>query len=686
VDTTNGLIWVMALLLAGTAISALISRWRRLVGWVSFAFVLAASILVLCLSAFAWLGKASFPGKVLFHIPILNSNLVFGIDGISALFLAVIAVLGSLSALYSVGYIAHPYYGGESLARYYPFMLLFILGMIGVVVSWDLFMFLIFWELMTLASYFLVIFEKEKRVNLRAGFKYFVMTHIGTACLIAAFIILRLVGGSFGFDDSREAMEALGGSRPGLFSTVLLLMFIGFGTKAAIFPLGDWLPDAHPAAPSAISALLSGVMIKMGVYGILRCFLWMGPSSHSLAIWGGIIAFFGALSLFICTMEALVQRDSKRLLAFSSIGQMGYIFLGIGIGIAFLRISPALSAAGFIGGLYHLLNHASFKGLLFLNAGSALISAGTRDLDRLGGLYKFMPLTTFTALIASFSIAGVPPLNGFGSKWLLYQVSLFCGLQAPIYMAYGIAAIFISAVTLAYSIKFLGAIFFGQPSANITGLLRKGPMEDVPTTMRVAQMALALVCIGFGIIPMIPISAAHYAISTAKPGFFPGLNMLFSGSFLGLSLNLGEGITGIWNPVVMAIAFAICFLIPLGIYMGARGTVRVVEPWVCGEVHDLDEIRYKAAGFYLTFRTLSAPRLGGLKAMGFYPRWPIPRAGWLRALRYIFNFDYLYYAFVKGLMKLFDWFSLVHVGYPQVYVLWMAVGLAIAILLLYLLP
>lgn len=685
-DVSNNIIWIMVLLLAGAALSTFMSRWRKLVGWTSFFILSAALIWILYLVALSWLGKLPSPGNPLFHIPILNSNLVFGMDGISSIFLVIIAVLGILSSLYSIDYIAHRYYKEESLARYYPFLFLFILGMIGTTTSWDLFFFLIFWELMTLSSYFLVIFEKEKKVNLRAGFKYFVMTHIGTACLIASFILLRLIGSSFGFEDSREALGSLDTSRPGLLHLVLLLMFVGFGTKAAIFPLGDWLPDAHPAAPSAISALLSGVMIKMGVYGIVRCFLWMGPFSHSLTIWGGIIAFFGVLSLFICTMEALAQNDSKRLLAFSSIGQMGYIFLGIGIGIAFLRISPVLSAAGLIGGLYHLLNHASFKGLLFLNAGSVLIRAGTRELDMLGGLWKFMPLTAFTAIIGSLSIAGVPPLNGFGSKWLIYQVSLFSGLQAPIYLVYGIAAIFISAVTLAYFMKFLGAIFFGQPSSNVLEISKKEQITDVPMTMRVAQMSLAIICIGLGIIPMLPISAAHYAVSTARPDLFPGVDLLFSGSFLGLKLNVGEGLTGIWNPVAMSVAFAICFLIPLGIYMGARAPKREVEPWVCGEVHDLDEIRYKAVGFYLTFRTLSAPGLGRFKTTGFYPRWPIPRAGWLRAVRHAFDFDYLYYAMVRGLMKLFDWFSLAHVGYPQVYVLWMVLGLVIAILLLYLLP
>jgi hydrogenase-4 component B len=684
-DMTGGILGVLILLLAGAIVSGLLARRRSTCAWVSFAWIAIVSVWIVVIAVQALTGGARAPGEPLFRIPGLNTALVFGIDPLSAIFLIVIALLAVVSALYSVGYITNPHYGRENLVRYYPFFFVFLMGMVGVVVSWDLFAFLVFWEVMTLASYFLVVFETDNPTSLRAGFKYFVMTHIATACLIAAFLVLRLKGGGFGFEQGRGALIALESAKPLLLHGVLLLMFVGFGTKAAIFPLGDWLPDAHPAAPSPISCLLSGVMIKLGVYGLLRVFFWMAPSAHSYALWGGIIAFFGAVSLFVGTMEALAQHDAKRLLAFHSMGQMGYIFLGIGIGIAFLRISPALSAAGFIGGLYHLVNHACFKGLLFLNAGSALIRGGTREIDQLGGLAKYMPVTAVTAIIASFAIAGVPPMNGFGSKWLIYQASLFSGLQSPVFLLYGIAALFISAVTLASFVKFLGAIFYGQPSANIVRRSEQG-LSDVPRTMSVAQILLALPCVLFGVVPWLVVGAAHRAIAAARPGLFPDYAALFSGRPLGINLNVGEGTTGGWNPLPILIAFAVCFLVPLAIYRGAGSRVREVRPWNCGEEHRPDEIRVPASGYYGTFRSLMAPVVGRMRASGFYPKWPRLHGRGFGAIRPIFDFDYVYRSVVAALMKVFGWFSHVQVGYPQVYVLWMAAGLVVAMVLLFTLP
>jgi len=682
VDMTASILGIVGLLLAGGILSVLTARRRSACAWTSFVFIGAASVWLIVLAAIALTEEKHAPGTSIFHVAILNSDLIVSIDSLSAIFLGIIGVLGFASALYSVGYITDRHYERESLLRYYPFYFFFLIGMIGVTVVWDLFFFLVCWELMTLASYFLVVFEGANRVSLRAGFKYFVITHIGTACLIAAFLVLRHWGGSFGFAGARQAFGALEGSRPLLLHAVLLLLFIGFGTKAAIFPLGDWLPDAHPAAPSPISCLLSGVMIKLGVYGLIRLFFAIAPSSHTITIWGGIIAFFGALSLFVGTMEALSQHDSKRLLAFHSMGQMGYIFLGVGIGIAFLRISPALSAAGFIGGIFHLINHACFKGLLFLNAGSALIRAGTRELDRLGGLSKFMPLTAVTAVIASFAIAGVPPLNGFASKWLIYQTCLFAGLEIPVYLLFGIAALFISTVTLASFVKFLSAIYFGQPSANAAEKIAKGEIREVPATMGIAQVALAAACVFLGIFPALAMGAAHRAIAGLRPGFFPSYAAMFSGPF-GIRLNVGEGVTGMFNPLVILAAFAVCTLIPIAIYRSARSPVRQVEPWLCGEIHRPDEIRVPAGGFYLTFRALTSPVVGRMKASGFYPRWPQLHVRWLRGLRRAFDFDFVYRAVVSAVMRSFSWVSRAHVGYPQVYVLWMAAGLVVAAILLY---
>jgi hydrogenase-4 component B len=684
-DMTGGILGVLILLLLGAIVSTLLARRRTACAWVSFVWIAAAAVWVGAIAVEGLMGRPAAPGPELFQIPALNTALVFGVDPLSSVFLLVIALLAAVSALYSVGYITHPHYERESLTRYYPFLFVFLMGMIGVVVSWDLFLFLVFWEVMTLASYFLVVFESGNPTSLKAGFKYFVMTHIATACLIAAFLVLRLRGGGFGFEEGRAGLTSLEGAKPLLLHGALLMMFVGFGTKAAIFPLGDWLPDAHPAAPSPISCLLSGVMIKLGVYGLLRVFFWMAPSAHTYTIWGGIIAFFGAVSLFVGTMEALAQHDSKRLLAFHSMGQMGYIFLGIGIGIAFLRVSPALSAAGFIGGIYHLVNHACFKGLLFLNAGSALIRGGTREIDGLGGLARFMPWTAATAIIASFAIAGVPPMNGFGSKWMIYQASLFSGLQSPVFLLYGVAAIFISAVTLASFVKFLGAIFYGQPSVNVTRRASEG-LAEVPGSMGVAQGVLAVACVVFGVIPWLVVSSAHRAIAAARPELFPPFASLFSGRLMGININIGEGPTGNWNAIPILLAFAACLLVPWLIYRSARSKVRAVTPWSCGEEHRPDEIRHAAGGYYGTFRSLTAPVVGRWRAAGFYPRWPHMRAPALAAIRPVFDFDFVYRSVVGALMKTFGWFSHVQVGYPQVYVLWMAAGLVVAMVLLFTLP
>ena len=332
----------------------------------------------------------------LFVVPTIGAALTLHVDALSAVFLLVIAFLSVWAMLYSIEYMLP--YRNEDLRRYYPFFLLFVLGMLGVVVSWDMFFFFMFWEFMTLASYVLVVFEKDSPVNLRAGLKYFLMTHVATVLMfVAAIVLWRVGGGSFGFGAMRSSLQALEG-RP-IQHLVLALFFLGFATKAGLFPMGDWLPDAHPAAPSGVSAMLSGVMIKMGVYGLVRIFVGMLPISHASLVWGGIIASAGALSLFVGTLTALVQTDAKRLLAFHSIGQMGYICLGVGMGIAFLPISAPVAAVALMAGLYHMINHACFKGLLFLNAGSIVYRGGTRDLNRLGGLGRFMPVTAATALV-----------------------------------------------------------------------------------------------------------------------------------------------------------------------------------------------------------------------------------------------------------------------------------------------
>ena len=451
----------------GVVLTALSARSRPLCGAIGLLTVtVITGILFFVAYRVFTLGPQSLPEPI-FAIPSLGASLSISVDHLGALFFILIGLISFLGTLYSYRYME--IYPRQSLARFYHCLILFIAGMIGVVSVTDMFFFFAFWEFMTLSSYFLVIYETEDPVSLRAGFKYFIMTHIGTVAMFIGAILLQTQVGSFAFSRLREAMAGMIETHPVQLSFILALFLLGFGTKAGMYPVGTWLPDAHPAAPSGISAILSGVMIKMGVYGFLRLFFFLLPFSNLSMAYGIVIAAFGTLSLFMGTISALMQHDSKRLLAFHSIGQIGYILLGIGTGLAFLQTNPVLSAVATMAGIYHVINHAAFKGLLFLNAGSILYKTGTRDLNQLGGLYSVMPATAWVTLIASLSIAGMPPFNGFVSKWLLYQVTILGGVRSPVFIFFGLLAIFISSVTLASFVKFFSSSFGGNMGKTIRG-------------------------------------------------------------------------------------------------------------------------------------------------------------------------------------------------------------------------
>ena len=278
----------------------------------------------------------------------------------------------------------------------------------------------------------------------------------------------------YDFDTVSANLPALLHAQPVLTAAAFALFLVGFGIKMGMWPFGQiWLPDAHPAAPSPVSAMLSGVMIKTGVYGLMRYFLWLVPAEAQadfpLARWGLVVAVLGTITLFTGTMQALKQEQTKRLLAFHSIGQVGYILLGFGACMALLPAAgpeaAALAALGMIGALFHTLNHGVFKALLFLNAGSMLHATGTQDLNKMGGLLKYMPLTAATALVASLSISGVPLFNGFASKWTIYVATVQGSGWAGYLAVCAAIAILTSALTLASFVKFFGASFLSRTSA-----------------------------------------------------------------------------------------------------------------------------------------------------------------------------------------------------------------------------
>ncbi len=687
------------LLFVGAFITLFMGRQQRFAGYFSFALVLVSSLVVLWVvlqvyqngpvearESFFWvMGLSEFKGeaacmtchsssRALFSVPGFGASLVLRIDHLSAFFLAIIAIVGSFASLFSIRYMEH--YRRESLVGFYPPLLIFLAAMLAVVGMADLFFFFLFWELMTLASYALVVFEREKQETLRAGFKYFLMTHAATACMFLAGILLYVRGRSFSFDVLRSTLDLLVRENPGLAHLVLGLFFVGFATKAGLFPFGDWLPDAHPAAPSGVSALLSGVMIKMGVYGILRVFLHLLPSSYLTTTWGGIIAFFAAVSLFVCSLTALYQGDSKRLLAFHSMGQIGYVLLGIGMGIAFRRINPAISAVALLAGLFHLLNHALFKSLLFLNAGSILYVAGTRHLSALGGLLRAMPWTAATTMVGGLALAGVPPLNGFTSKWLIYQVVILGGLDRPAYVLYALLAFFGSALTLASVLKFITAAFLGHPSP------RASEVADVPTSMRIAQVCLGGLCVLIGLFP-VPILRLLY-VSIAPGMDLPAVEALFKGGAWGISSNLGEGTAATWNPAAMVAALLACLILSALLYRAGGVPARQTTVWYCGETHRPEEVKFTAFSLYLPFKRFFSVRIGNYQQEGIYPVLRAPKIQLPTELKRAFDIDQLLYNPVVRLsMSFMERFSRLHVGIPQVYVLWMVIGIVFAILVLF---
>jgi len=409
-------------------------------------------------------------------IPPVGINLV--LDGLSVLMLITIAIVSFCSTLFSIKYMELY----TSKLRYYSLFLLMVAGMNGVVLTGDMFNLYVFLEIASVASYALVAFGCEHE-ELEASFKYLVL-----GCVASSFILLgiALLYGSFGtlnMAHMAQMVQQFGMNSSATFAVVCFLM--GFGVKAALVPFHAWLPDAHPSAPAPISAMLSGVLIKvLGVYALVRILFNVLGVTQS---WLSILMMLGALSMVAGVFLAVGQWDLKRLLAYHSISQIGYVILGIGIG----------TPLGILGGVFHLFNHSVFKSLLFLNSGSVVYSTGTRDLHKMGGLGQKMPVTSSTSMIASMSIAGIPPFNGFWSKLIIIAACLKAG--HPVYAFWAVLA---SILTLASFTKVQRYAFFGK----LPNALKR--IKEAPLTMNLPMIILAALCIVAAILVMPSMRAA----------------------------------------------------------------------------------------------------------------------------------------------------------------------------------
>jgi hydrogenase-4 component B len=536
--------------------------------------------------------KIYIPGV---HIsPVLE--FVFQADPLSGFFVTVISILVLSVSVYSIGYTKDIHNKGLMGFLYN----LFILSMYAVILSGNVITFLISWETMSVVSYFLVTFDKDSK-SAKAGLVYAVMTHIGTAFIIALFLILYKTTGQMDFG----GMKALIVKVPDYIkSLVFIFSIIGFGTKAGIIPLHTWLPKAHPAAPSNISALMSGVMIKTGIYGFLR--ISMDVMGQGPEWWGIAVIAIGAVSSILGVLYALMEHDMKRLLAYHSVENIGIILLGIGASMTFRSSGLyTLSAIALIAGLYHTLNHAVFKGLLFLGAGSVIHATHTKNIEDLGGLIKSMPYTAATFLVGSVSICALPPFNGFVSEWLTYQ-SLILGFKsssitAKIASPLGGAALALTgALAAACFVKAFGISFLGAPRSHHA----KNARESAPS-MIIGMSFLALLCLAFGIFP-----DAVVRMLSSSAFQLTGAYGIQSGNWF---LYIGDTLAAL-SPAAILITMVVMFVAAFIFVVVIGGKRRKIsgDSWDCGLPFLTPRMQYSATAFTkpirMIFKRIYLPR------------------------------------------------------------------------------
>jgi hydrogenase-4 component B len=518
----------------------------------------------------------------------IADGLLFRLDSLGAFFLGLVGLVAVPCGIYGAAY-SEAYEGRYSLRLLGAMLNLFLLTMSLVPCAGNVLTFLLMWEGMSLSSYFLVLTEADEPDTVLAGGWYLAMTHAGLALVLAAFLLLAAGAASTAFGDLHTAADALS---PAVRDTVFLLALLGFGSKAGIIPLHVWLPRAHPAAPSHVSALMSGVMIKLGVYGLLRVGLDLlggGPSW-----WGALLIGLGALSAVIGVLYALMEDDLKRLLAYSSVENIGLVFIGLGAGFLFLSLRlDAAALLALAAALYHALNHAAFKGLLFLGAGSVLHATHTRDMNGLGGLIRGLPWTAGFFLVGSLAIAGLPPLNGFVSEWLLFQ-SLLPGVGSPVPLVAPLMTLAVGVLALtgglaaASFVKAFGITFLAIPRSPAAQHAR-----ETPLSMRLGMGILAVVCAGFGLAAVLILPALASALAGPARVPSPPLRL---GS--GLSLFMPGGFARM-SPTLVAAGLALTIGGTwLGVRaLGRRRPLRISETWGCGRVVQTPRMEYTSTAF-----------------------------------------------------------------------------------------
>jgi len=503
------------------------------------------------------------------------SSAPFGLDPLSAWFLVVLLGVGAMVAAYGVPYLAgergHRPVGGAHLL-----LSVLLVALAGVFTARTVVAFLVAWEIMAVTGYLLVVFEREKGEVRRAGLLYLVLTHAGTLALLGMFA--TWTGGTV-----TSRFEDLAAPPLPHREVILALALVGFGIKAGVVPVHIWLPGAHAAAPSHVSALLSGVMIKSGIYGLLRVLALFGPPPPW---WGWTVLLLGLASALLGVLWALAQHDLKRLLAYHSVENIGIILLGLGLGALGAAYQvPGLALLGVTGALVHTLNHALFKSLLFLGAGVVARATGTRDLARLGGLGRLMPRTAAAFLVGSLAIVGLPPLNGFVSEWMIFRGLLEAGTATatPLRVASAATAglALTGALALACFTKLHGTVFLGKARAPVV------PSTGAPEArLTMPQLVLAGACVAIGVLPLPVVSAAAGAATLVLQRTGAGANLAPA---TGASASL----------TLMALGLVVFGGLLWQVRFRRRGALAppAVETWACAYSRVTSRMQYGAPGF-----------------------------------------------------------------------------------------
>jgi formate hydrogenlyase subunit 3/multisubunit Na+/H+ antiporter MnhD subunit len=562
----------LALLLGSGVLALLASPWRRLSTAVGTLGAVASCTVGAVWSVTGLFGSAPEEFRFPWNVPF--GRIALGLDPLSAAILIPLFVLSGLTAIYGREYMLE-HAGRRLLGAPALFFNVLVASMAVVVTSRDGLLFLVAWEVMTLSSYLLVTFEHGEAEVRRAGWIYLVAAHIGVACLVALFLLINRQTGTLAFGSFHALREV----RPDFAVLLFALGLVGFGVKAGIVPLHVWLPEAHAAAPSHVSALMSAVLIKLGLYGILRTLGWLAPASW----WGPVLIVLGLASALIGISLALYQRDLKRVLAYSSVENVGLMLLGMGVGYwGVARGNGALAALGFTGAFLHLWNHALMKGLLFLSAGSVLHGRGTKDLERLGGLLKAMPWTGTAMIVGAMAIAALPPLNGFLSEWLLYLGLMHGGLGQHdlggllALLAVGALA-FIGSLTLLAFARLVGIGLLGQPRISPVAAV-----HDPGLPMRASMLALAIGCVGIALFPTGTVRLLAGVVSQVS-GNVPDVSVAEMDSLSAL----GAFNVGLW---VLMGSFGVL------LFLKTRRATRE-QTWDCGYLAATPRIQYTASSF-----------------------------------------------------------------------------------------